>query len=56
MVYKTSDFSPNNPLLAMPSESSRAFSFSPDGKSLAVIRSREGGDIFLLREAAQTII
>jgi serine/threonine protein kinase/Tol biopolymer transport system component len=44
------DGSPGRRLTNFTSDSSRAFSFSPDGKSLAVIRGRTGGDVFLLRD------
>ena len=44
------DGSPGRRLTNFTSDRSSGFSFSPDGKSIAVIRSREGGDVFLLRD------
>jgi hypothetical protein len=48
------DGSPGRRLTNFTSDRSSGFSFSPDGKSLAVIRSREGGDVFLLRDTRAT--
>ena len=46
------DGSPGHRLTNFASDRSAAFSFSPDGKSLAVTRIQEGGDVFLLRDAS----